>query len=73
MIFCECVKVGATFTPVPQGCRAEKAQLVIESLGAVSLASQSQNAASPGCGHRGAGGEQNGELTASTRRHITHH
>lgn len=53
MIFCECVKVGATFTPVPQGCRAGKAQLVIKSLGAVSLAGQSQNAASPGCGHCG--------------------
>lgn len=45
MIFCQCVKVGATFTPVPQGCRAEKAQLVIKSLGAVSLVGQSQTAA----------------------------
>lgn len=51
----ESVKVGATFTPVPQGCRAEKAQLVIRSLGAVSLVNQSQTTASPGGGHCRAG------------------
>jgi len=33
-------KVRGTFTPVPQGCRAEKAQLEIRSGGAVSLTVQ---------------------------------
>lgn len=69
--FSECGKVGATFTPVPQGCRAEKAQLVIRSLGAVSLAGQSQDAAPAGCMHCEAGGAQTSPLTASTRGHKT--
>lgn len=66
--FCEYVKVGAAFTPVPQGCRAEKAQVVIRSVEAVSLA-KSQDAASPPGGRRCVAGEI--LLTASTRRHKT--
>lgn len=66
--FCECVKAGATFTPVPQGCRAEKAQLVIKSLGAVSLVVQSEGAAPPGLGRW----STIGLLTTHTRRYKTH-
>lgn len=65
----ECVMVGATFTPVPQGCRAGKAQVVIRSLEAVSLTGQGRDAASRRLQTVWGRWSTDSLLTASTRRH----